>query len=70
MVKMAREKKKKSTFQKITMFVVWVMLIFTVGAVISGSVGALIGYYSLKKRGWDVKIPTSLFSRWLQALFT
>ena len=43
MVRMAREKKKKSTFQKITMFVVWVMLIFTVGAVIIGSVGALIG---------------------------
>lgn len=44
MVRMARNKKKKSTFQKITMFVVWIMLIFTVGAVIIGSVGALVGY--------------------------
>ncbi|MFJ6972280.1 DUF4044 domain-containing protein [Ligilactobacillus ruminis] len=36
------EKKKKSTFQKITMVVVWLMLIFTVGAVILGALSQFI----------------------------
>ncbi|WP_025021642.1 DUF4044 domain-containing protein [Ligilactobacillus hayakitensis] len=31
------EKKKKSTFQKITMVIVWLMLIITVGAVVLSS---------------------------------
>ncbi|MEY8661994.1 DUF4044 domain-containing protein [Ligilactobacillus faecis] len=35
-----REKKKKTTFQKITMVVVWLMLIFTLGSVILGSLSA------------------------------
>ncbi|MGX5377188.1 DUF4044 domain-containing protein [Ligilactobacillus sp. LYQ135] len=40
---MAKKKKeKKSTFQKITMVVVWLMLIFTIGAVILGSVSAFM----------------------------
>ncbi|WKB73779.1 DUF4044 domain-containing protein [Ligilactobacillus animalis] len=36
-----REKKKRTTFQKITMVVVWLMLIFTLGSVILGSLSAL-----------------------------
>ncbi|SEM56729.1 Protein of unknown function [Ligilactobacillus sp. WC1T17] len=35
-------KKKKTTFQKITMVVVWLMLIFTIGAVILGSLSSFI----------------------------
>ncbi|MDR1567809.1 MAG: DUF4044 domain-containing protein [Streptococcaceae bacterium] len=35
------EKKKKSRFQKITLIVVWVMLIATVGALILSSIFAL-----------------------------
>ncbi|MBM6863326.1 DUF4044 domain-containing protein [Ligilactobacillus aviarius] len=38
---MAKKKKKKSTFQKVTMVVVWLMLIFTIGAVIFGAFGSL-----------------------------
>ncbi|PEG71294.1 MULTISPECIES: DUF4044 domain-containing protein [Ligilactobacillus] len=37
----AKKKKKKSTFQKVTMVVVWLMLIFTIGAVIFGAFGSL-----------------------------
>ncbi|WP_290034217.1 DUF4044 domain-containing protein [Ligilactobacillus cholophilus] len=39
---MAKKKEKKSTFQKITMVVVWLMLIFTIGAVVLGSVGSFM----------------------------
>jgi len=35
-----KEKKKRTTFQKITMVVVWLMLIFTLGSVILGSLSA------------------------------
>ncbi|HJE96277.1 DUF4044 domain-containing protein [Ligilactobacillus acidipiscis] len=38
-----RKKKERSTFQKVTMVVVWVMLIFMVGSVILGSLGPLLG---------------------------
>ena len=41
-MKRKKTKKKKSLFQKITMVVVWLMLIFTVGAIILGAVGAFI----------------------------
>ncbi|WP_124974926.1 DUF4044 domain-containing protein [Ligilactobacillus salitolerans] len=37
------KKKKRTTFQKITLVIVWLMLIFTVGAVILGSVGPFLG---------------------------
>ncbi|PEG71770.1 DUF4044 domain-containing protein [Ligilactobacillus aviarius] len=40
----AKKKKKKSTFQKITMVVVWLMLIFTIGAVIFGAFGSLFNF--------------------------
>ncbi|MBD5069380.1 DUF4044 domain-containing protein [Ligilactobacillus apodemi] len=35
-----REKKKRTTFQKITMVVVWLMLIFTLASLILGSFSA------------------------------
>ncbi|HIW89119.1 DUF4044 domain-containing protein [Ligilactobacillus pabuli] len=38
-----QKKKKRSTFQKITLVVVWLMIIFTLGAVILGSIGPFIG---------------------------
>ncbi|WP_283600868.1 DUF4044 domain-containing protein [Ligilactobacillus aviarius] len=37
----AKKKKKKSTFQKVTMVVVWLMLIFTIGAVVFSAFGNL-----------------------------
>ncbi|MBO8441025.1 MAG: DUF4044 domain-containing protein [Firmicutes bacterium] len=33
-----RRKKKKSTFEKITMIIVWIMLIFTIGGVILAAI--------------------------------
>ncbi|WP_178198223.1 DUF4044 domain-containing protein [Ligilactobacillus sp. Marseille-Q7487] len=36
-------KKKRSTFQKITMVVVWLMLIFTLSALVLGAVGSFLG---------------------------
>ncbi|WP_083478785.1 DUF4044 domain-containing protein [Liquorilactobacillus capillatus] len=37
-------KKKKSRFQKITMFVVWLMIIATVGTVVLSAVFSVMGY--------------------------
>ncbi|WP_422574478.1 DUF4044 domain-containing protein [Ligilactobacillus agilis] len=39
-----KEKKKKTTLQKITMVVVWIMLIFTLLSVILAAVGSVMGY--------------------------
>ncbi|WP_082405108.1 DUF4044 domain-containing protein [Secundilactobacillus similis] len=35
------QKKKKSTFQKITMVFVWLMIIVTVGSLVASAVGSL-----------------------------
>ncbi|MDR0614425.1 MAG: DUF4044 domain-containing protein [Lactobacillales bacterium] len=35
--------KEKSTFQKATMIVVWIMLIFTILGIILGAISALTG---------------------------
>ncbi|QGF40789.1 DUF4044 domain-containing protein [Limosilactobacillus gastricus] len=35
------QRKKKSTFQKITMVVVWLMLIATIGSLVISAIGAL-----------------------------
>lgn len=37
---MAKKKKKKTTFQKITLVFVWIMLIFTLASVFMGAFSA------------------------------
>ncbi|WP_081778148.1 DUF4044 domain-containing protein [Liquorilactobacillus sucicola] len=37
-------KKKKSRFQKITMLVVWIMIIATLGTVVLSAVFSVMGY--------------------------
>ncbi|WP_083488357.1 DUF4044 domain-containing protein [Liquorilactobacillus aquaticus] len=37
-------KKKKSRFQKITMLVVWVMIIATLGTVVLSAIFSVMGY--------------------------
>ncbi|KZL42772.1 MULTISPECIES: DUF4044 domain-containing protein [Secundilactobacillus] len=38
------QKKKKSTFQKITMVFVWLMIIVTVGSLVATAIGSLGGF--------------------------
>lgn len=40
---MARKKKKKSGFQKLTIVMAWLMAIITLGAVIATAIGAMAG---------------------------
>ncbi|WP_027107370.1 DUF4044 domain-containing protein [Ligilactobacillus ceti] len=39
---MARKKKQKTTFQKITLVFVWIMLIFTLSSIILSAVSAFM----------------------------
>lgn len=38
---MARKKKKKSGFQKLTIVMAWIMAIITLAAVIAGTIGSM-----------------------------
>lgn len=40
---MARKKKKKSGFQKLTIVMAWLMAIITLAAVIAGALGSMAG---------------------------
>lgn len=40
---MARRKKKKSGFQKLTIVMAWLMAVITLAAVVAGAVGAIAG---------------------------